>query len=149
MDYKPKPIESAINYLREGYNNIAQTVNKLLSPNPSRLELAVGYAGIPNVLPDRLQADIKDITQNYHPFAASNIRDYEHKGRGQVTVRRSSDGKIVTLNGQNAKGAIEDYVRQVLSNDGYKPNSSEINKISATIKKGMQSAGIAIKVRKC
>ena len=42
MDYKPKPIESLMNYLREGYNNIAQTVNKLLTPNPSRLELALG-----------------------------------------------------------------------------------------------------------
>jgi len=70
MDYKPNPIKSMKNYLREEYNNIAQTVNNLLSPNPSRLELALGYAGYSNEIQDRPQNGFNDNIPNYHTFAA-------------------------------------------------------------------------------
>jgi len=144
MDYKPKPIESMKNYLREGYINIAQTVNKLLSPNPSRLELALDYAGFSNTHQDRPQNGFKDNIPNYHTFAASNVGSYEDKGEGQVIVKRNSGGKSITLDGQKANGQLEIYVGRVLSDEGYKPKSSEISKISAVIKKSMQRAGIPL-----
>jgi len=144
MDYKPKPIESLMNYLREGYNNIAQTVNKLLTPNPSKLELALGYAGHSNAYQDRPQVGINDNPPNYNVFAASNVDSYEDKGNGQVVVRRTTGRKSITLDGKKANGQLEIYVGRELSDEGYKPKSTEISKISAVIKKSMQRAGIPL-----
>jgi len=65
----------------------------------------------------------------------SNVGSYEDKGEGQVIVKRNSGGKSITLDGQQANGQLEIYVGRVLSDEGYRPKSSEISKISAVIKK--------------
>jgi len=135
-----KPIDNLVSY----FKNVYRSVSDKLFPKPGGLELALGYAGFSNVHPDRSLIDNKDITNNIHHFAASNVGAYEDKGNGQIVVRRTSGGKSITLDGKKANGQLEIYVGRELSDEGYKPNSANINKISAAIRKSMQKAGIPL-----
>jgi len=108
----------------------------------------MGYAGYSNTHQDRPHAGIKDNPPNYYSFAATYVGPYENKGNGQVVVTRTTDGKNIALDGKNANGQIEIYVKRVLSDEGYNPNKTDVNKISALIIRSMRAAGIAIKARK-
>jgi len=109
-----KPIDNLVSYFMDAYRGVSDNIKDLLFPKPGGLELAMSYAGFSNTHQDRPHAGIKDNPQNYYSFAATYVGPYENKGNGQVVVTRTTDGKSIALEGINANGQIEIYVKRVL-----------------------------------
>lgn len=130
MIYRPSEFLQYLNGLYNGaYSALTKKVHKLLSETnlsvPSGLEFAL--AGMPNNPVKEKPLQTKSKTNDY-VHLSSSIKEYNVNGSA-VVVRRNGDGKEIALRLGDIKGTPEQYVKQVLSNHGIRPESSKIKKI--------------------